>query len=61
MHPIIQEYNRFKRFSDSLLARSGKLSELVSDLEREVDESEKGEESSEVKRVRKSHGQIVGK
>ena len=44
---------RFKSFSNSLLNRSTKLSDLANDLERELELSEKGPDSAEGKRVQK--------
>ena len=49
-----QEYDRFKRFSDSLLSRASKLSELITDLEMALEESKKPADSTEAKRVKQS-------
>eukprot|EP00435_Cladocopium_sp_Y103_P052125 s815_g16.t1 len=48
-----QEYEKFVRFGDSLIARSGKLSELAQQLESTLVEAGKSEDSADGKRVSK--------
>ena len=49
-----QEYEKFQRFTDSLISRSGKLSELSQQLESTLAEVGKSEDSPDGKRVAKS-------
>lgn len=51
--PTIQEYEKFVRLGDSLLTRASKLAELSQQLEDVLNESQKGPESSEGKKVKK--------
>ena len=50
----LQEYDRFKSFSNALLSRTSKLSELIADLETHAEMAQKGPETSEGVRVKKS-------
>ena len=49
---LMQEYEKFIRFCDSLLSRAGKLSELSQSLEQGLEESGKSETSFEGKKVK---------
>ena len=49
-----QEYEKFGRFGDSLISRSGKLTELSQQLESALAEAGKSEDSADGKRVAKS-------
>ena len=49
----LQEFDRFKTFSTSLLNRSTKLSELVVELETAAEAAGKGPETNEGERVKK--------
>lgn len=49
----MQEHQKFKTFTDSLLARSAKISELIGQLESALQEAGKDSESHEGKRVTK--------
>jgi hypothetical protein len=53
--PLLQDYLKFASFTSSLLSRSSKLSDLVSQLESELGDKDK--ESVEAKRVGKPHTQ----
>ena len=57
MRTFAQEYQKFKVFTDSLLSRNSKLVELISQLENELIENGKSENSPEAKRVGKPHAQ----
>lgn len=57
MRTFVQEYQKFKVFTDSLLSRNSKLVELISQLENELIENGKSENSPEAKRVGKPHAQ----
>ena len=48
-----QEYEKFARFTDSLLARSSKLTDLAQQLESGLAEAKKTQDSPEGKRVNK--------
>lgn len=50
---LCKEYQKFKQFSDSLLTRSSKLTEIIAQLETLLGETGKDEQSSEGKRVSK--------
>ena len=50
---MLQEYGKFCKFSDSLLARASKLADLVAALETSFQESGKDPESAEASRVKK--------
>ena len=50
---LMQEYEKFARFTDSLLSRSSKLTELISSLEAAFAETEKSDTSAEGIRVKK--------
>lgn len=51
--PFMQEYNRFKQFANSLLNRSSKLADIITELQL-VAAAWKGLETPEGKRVTKS-------
>lgn len=51
----MQEYDKFTRFTDSLLSRSSKLANIAQQLENTLEELGKGPESSDGKRVAKPH------
>ena len=46
-----QEFERFKKFGESLLSKSTKLAEVIGDLEAALEESGKGEDSGDGRRV----------
>ena len=46
-----QEFDRFKKFGESLLSKSTKLAEIIGELEAALEESGKGEDSSDGRRV----------
>ena len=46
-----QEFERFKKFGESLLSKSAKLAEAIGDIEAALEESGKGQDSSDGKRV----------
>jgi len=50
----IQEFDRFKTFANSLLGRSSKISDLISELEGAAEIAKKGSETSDGQRVAKS-------
>jgi hypothetical protein len=50
---LMQEYEKFARFTDSLLSRSSKLTELISGLEAAFAETGKSDTCSEGIRVKK--------
>ena len=52
-HSVFKEYQKFKQFTDNLLNRSGKITELIQSLENELVEAQKSETSPEAKRVNK--------
>lgn len=52
--PFMQEYNRFKQFANSLLNRSSKLADIITELQLVADAAWKGPETPEGKRVTKS-------
>lgn len=49
----VEEYAKFLKFSDSLLTRSSKLADLISNLETALEESGKSKDGSEAGRVKK--------
>lgn len=51
--PCMQEYDKFTRFTDSLLSRAGKLAELSQQLEQGLEETGKNPESFEGQKVKK--------
>eukprot|EP00435_Cladocopium_sp_Y103_P005641 s505_g1.t2 len=53
------EFDRFKTFGNSLLGRSAKISDLISDLEALFEASKKGSDTADGKRVAKSIPQCV--
>ena len=55
---LLQEFDRFKSFANSLLSRSNKLSELISDLQAAADYVEKGPDTPEGARVKKSGSKL---
>ena len=48
----LQEYQQFKKFGDSLLSRSSKMTDLIGQLEAFVDG--KAEDNAELKRIKQS-------
>ena len=54
----LQEHQKFKQFTDSLLSRSSKVTDLIGQLEDALAESGKGDESSDAQRVKKSNTQL---
>ena len=48
-----QEYAKFNKFTDSLLTRAGKLSDLIASLETALEESGKPKDGSEGERVKR--------
>ena len=50
----MQEYNRFKQFATSLLNRSSKLGDMITDLQAVAELAKKGPDTLEGKRVIKS-------
>ena len=53
----MQDFHKFKVFTDSLLTRNSKIAELISQLENELIETGKSEDSPEANRVGKPHAQ----
>ena len=48
-----QEWDRFKKFGDSLLGKCTKLSEIITDLEQALEESGKTPDTADHKRATK--------
>lgn len=57
--PPLEEYGKFAKFTDSLLARSTKLSDLIGQLESCLTETNKTQDSIEGKRVEKSGAEAL--
>ena len=53
---VLQEWQAYKKFTDSLLARSGKISALLSTIDGYKHECEEG--SADIKRIDKSQPHI---
>ena len=53
-----QEIQKFTQFANSLLSKSAKLSDLMPDLERALEESGRSESSTDGKRVEKFYTQV---